>query len=66
MAAGDEIQAATKRLDFLALSGRPGRVPGTRELSVPRPPFILVYRVDGTDISIVRLLHERQRWPARR
>ena len=63
IAAGDAIQAATKQLAFLGLSGRPGRIPRTRELSGPRTPFILIYRVAGADISIVRLLHERQRWP---
>jgi len=30
--------------------GRPGRVPGTRELIIPRTPFIVPYRVQGDTI----------------
>lgn len=43
--------------------GRPGRKKGTRELVISRTPFIVVYRVKGTRIEIVRLLHSSQQWP---
>jgi toxin ParE1/3/4 len=43
--------------------GRPGRVPGTRELVIPRTPFIVPYRVIGTTIQILRVFHGARRWP---
>ena len=43
--------------------GRPGRVPGTRELIVPRTPFIVPYRVRGSTLQILRVYHAARRWP---
>jgi toxin ParE1/3/4 len=43
--------------------GRPGRVPGTRELVIPDTPFIVPYRVQGTAIHILRVYHSARRWP---
>jgi toxin ParE1/3/4 len=45
--------------------GRPGRVPGTRELVVPRTPFIVPYRIAGGNIQILRVYHGARRWPDR-
>lgn len=42
--------------------GRPGRVPGTRELVVT-PNYLVPYRVKGDVIEVLRVLHARQRWP---
>ena len=44
--------------------GRLGRVPGTRELVVSRTPFIIAYRIDGDDISILAVIHSARHWPA--
>ena len=43
--------------------GRPGRVPGTRELVVPRTSFIVPYRVRGSTLQILRVYHAARRWP---
>lgn len=43
--------------------GRPGRKKGTRELVISRTPFVVVYRVKGTRIEVMRLLHSSQQWP---
>ena len=43
--------------------GRPGRVPGTRELVIPRTPYIVPYRVQGESIEILRVYHGARRWP---
>jgi toxin ParE1/3/4 len=43
--------------------GRPGRVPGTRELVVPRTPYIVPYRVQQETIQILRVYHGARRWP---
>ncbi|OGQ92032.1 MAG: hypothetical protein A2289_23340 [Deltaproteobacteria bacterium RIFOXYA12_FULL_58_15] len=43
--------------------GRPGRVPGTRELVVGGTPFITVYKVETNTLWVARVLHGAQRWP---
>lgn len=45
--------------------GRPGRVPGTRELVIPRTPFIVPYRLVGNTIQVLRVYHGARRWPDR-
>jgi toxin ParE1/3/4 len=44
-------------------SGPTGRVEGTRELVIPRTPFVVVYSIDKDVINIVAVLHGSQRWP---
>jgi toxin ParE1/3/4 len=43
--------------------GRPGRVPGTRELVVSQTPYIVPYRVQRATIQILRVFHGARRWP---
>lgn len=43
--------------------GRPGRVPGTRELVVGGTPYLAVYRVRLNVLWVVRVLHGARRWP---
>jgi toxin ParE1/3/4 len=43
--------------------GRPGRVPGTRELVIPKTPFVVPYRVQRNVIQILRVYHGTRRWP---
>jgi len=43
--------------------GRPGRVPGTRELVIARTPYIVPYRVTGNTLQILRVYHGARRWP---
>ncbi|MDP2196877.1 MAG: type II toxin-antitoxin system RelE/ParE family toxin [Rhodocyclaceae bacterium] len=45
--------------------GRPGRVPGTRELVVTRFPYILPYRVREQAVEILRIFHTSRKWPQR-
>ncbi len=59
----DNIFAAADRLAIYPASGRPGRVLGTRELVVPRTPYILPYRVRGQTLEIIRVLHGSRKWP---
>jgi toxin ParE1/3/4 len=47
----------------LPFSAREGRVRGTRELVVPRLPYIVVYRVVGDTVTVLRVLHGAMRWP---
>ena len=43
--------------------GRPGRVPGTRELVVPRTRYVVPYRVRGDAVEILRVFHTSRRPP---
>ena len=43
--------------------GRAGRVPGTRELVIPRTPYIVPYRLQRTTIQILRIYLGARRWP---
>jgi len=45
--------------------GRPGRVPGTRELVLIPTPFLVAYRVRRERIEILALLHGARKWPER-
>jgi toxin ParE1/3/4 len=57
------IYARAEGLQTLPHRGRPGRVAGTRELTLPPLPFIIVYRVLAEAVEIVRIIHGAQRWP---
>ncbi len=41
--------------------GRPGRVPGTRELVISKTPFIMPYRLQRNLIQILRVYHGARR-----
>ena len=44
--------------------GRPGRVPGTRELVISGTPYIVAYTVlDRQRVEILAVLHGKQKWP---
>jgi toxin ParE1/3/4 len=43
--------------------GRAGRVRGTRELVIAQTLHLIVYRVRGKRVHVVRILHGRQLWP---
>jgi toxin ParE1/3/4 len=57
------IARHTKRLRQFPHLGRPGRVSGTRELTLPRTPFIVVYQVNQEGIILLRILHGARLWP---
>ncbi len=45
--------------------GRPGRIPGTRELVVVNTRYVVPYRVRGDTIEILRAFHTSRRPPDR-
>ena len=45
--------------------GRPGRVPGTRELVVAGTRYLVPYRVRRDTVEILRIFHTSRRLPAR-
>lgn len=56
------LQSVNQLKKFSAV-GRPGRVPGTRELVVRGTPYIVPYRVRQQTIQILRVFHGARRWP---
>lgn len=61
----DRIWKAVAQLAGAPRSGRSGRVAGTRQLVVPRTPYILVYRIRSRGVFILRVYRGARRWPAR-
>jgi len=57
----EKVLDVVGRLAAFPSSGRPGRVPGTRELIVSS--YIIAYRVKGDDVQILRVLHAARTWP---
>jgi plasmid stabilization system protein ParE len=51
-----QLVAACDRLEFLPERGRPGLVPGTRELTVIWP-YIIVYRVTSEAVEVLNIWH---------
>ncbi len=57
-----EIMEKTELLLAFPALGRPGRVPGTRELVV-HENYVVPYRVKGDTVQIIRVQHVARLWP---
>ncbi len=57
------ILATIEQLETFPMSGRTGRVPGTRELVVPNTPFLVAYAIEEHRILILAIYHGAQKWP---
>lgn len=43
--------------------GRPGRLPGTRELVMTRYPYIVIDRITPDFVEILNVVHGARLWP---
>lgn len=59
----NKITQAVDRLSQYPSMGRPGRVPGTRELVVPGTPYIVPHRVRDDTVEVLRIFHASRKWP---
>jgi addiction module RelE/StbE family toxin len=59
----DRIWSAARKLSAHPGLGRPGRVPGTRELVIPGLPYIVAYSEQDGDVRVLRVLHSSRSWP---
>jgi toxin ParE1/3/4 len=57
------IERAIEQLANFPEMGRPGRVYGTRELVIQSTPYVAAYRLKGSIVEILALLHGARRWP---
>ena len=61
----NRIKESVNRLMNFPLSGRVGRVAGTRELVIPGSSYIVAYAIQGDEVKIAAVLHGKQLWPDR-
>lgn len=54
------IERVVSRLAEHPHSGRHGRVAGTREVIVPGLPYLVVYRVEERQVTILRVFHGKR------
>ncbi len=54
-----QLIAACDRLEYLPERGRLGLVAGTREITTVWP-YVIVYRIRGEDVDIIRIWHGAQ------
>lgn len=57
------IKDRVKELQDNPHIGRPGRVPGTRELVISKTPYLAPYQVSGEVLQILRVYHGSRQWP---
>ena len=57
------IVTSVQQLAAFPMSGRAGRVRGTRELVVANTPFIAAYTIQKARIVILAVYHGAQQWP---
>ncbi|SHL51387.1 Plasmid stabilization system protein ParE [Sphingobium sp. YR657] len=60
---GDAIAAAALAVGINPDISRVGRIAGAREFAIPDTPFILVYRIEDEAVVVLRILHNKRRWP---
>jgi plasmid stabilization system protein ParE len=56
---GRRLLEACEGLALLSNRGKPGLIPGTREISTVRP-YVIVYRETATAVQILRVWHGAQ------
>jgi addiction module RelE/StbE family toxin len=53
---------AAAGLSEFPMLGRPGRIPGTREL-IPHESYRLVYEIGDQTVWVLALVHTARQWP---
>ena len=59
----DEFEVKAEQARTRPQMFKVGRVSGTREIVV-RPNYIMVYTIEADTVTIMRILHAAQQWPA--
>jgi addiction module RelE/StbE family toxin len=57
------IATSVQQLATFPMSGRPGRVLGTRELVISNSPFVVAYSIEKERVVILALYRGAQQWP---
>jgi toxin ParE1/3/4 len=56
----ESLRARIELLGAFPNLGRPGKMPGTRELVISWLPYIVVYRLHAGSVEILRIMHTSQ------
>ena len=59
----ERIRQCVDRLRALPQSGRIGFAPDTRELVVPRTPYVVTYEISADAVIVLHVTHGRRQWP---
>jgi toxin ParE1/3/4 len=65
-AAENEVNKVLQAVELLSTNpalGKAGRVPKTRELVIAGTSYIVIYRVKGNHLEILRIFHGARQWP---
>jgi len=57
------IATSVQQLATFPMSGRLGRVRGTRGLVISNSPFVVAYSIEKERIVILAIYHGAQQWP---
>ena len=66
VAAAQVVEAVYKtaeRLELFPELGRPGKMPGTRELPLEKYPYTIAYRVRASKVVVYAVLHQSRQYP---
>jgi plasmid stabilization system protein ParE len=58
----EQVERSLEPVSYFPYSGRPGRVPGTREI-VSHPNYITIYEIHDNCIVIVDFTHVKKLYP---
>ncbi len=56
-------EAVHEQLTAFPESGRAGRIEDTRELVIPKSPFVVPYRIKDDVVEVLGVHHGSRRWP---
>jgi toxin ParE1/3/4 len=59
----EAIYKTAEKLEIFPDLGKPGRVPGTRELPLTKYPYTLVYRVRPSKVIVYAVMHHARKFP---
>lgn len=57
------IYKTAEKLETFPDLGKPGRVPGTRELPLSKYPYTLVYRIRPNKVIVYAVMHQARKYP---
>lgn len=60
----ETIYSTAEKLELFPVMGKPGRVPGTRELPLAKYPYTIVYRIKAHRVIVYAVLHQSMQYPS--
>lgn len=54
------IRQSVRQLEIFPQAGRPALRSGTREIVIAGLPYVVVYRLTGAEVQVIRVFHTKQ------